>query len=119
VFYVKSVRRGPSQADFWDSDLPTAHRVGVKFSTNRDQDHPGRAESLAALDYWTSRVLDGATAEVMTTSVARIVDTALRAMQKLAQADSRASDLGGGTRQNEARLETFMGSPNGRTRSCG
>jgi len=53
VFYVNIGGGEPTvRPDFWDLvDYATAHRVGVKFSTNGIKITPERAESLAASDY--------------------------------------------------------------------
>ena len=67
VFYVNIGGGEPTvRPDFWDLvDYATAHRVGVKFSTNGIKITPERAESLAASDYVDVQIsLDGATAEV-------------------------------------------------------
>ena len=101
VFYVNIGGGEPTvRPDFWDLvDYATAHRVGVKFSTNGIKITPERAESLAASDYVDVQIsLDGATAEV--NDAVRgpgSYATALRAMQNLAQAGfARLQDLGGG-----------------------
>ena len=101
VFYVNIGGGEPTvRPDFWDLvDYATAHRVGVKFSTNGIKITPERAESLAASDYVDVQIsLDGATAEV--NDAVRgpgSYATALRAMQNLAQAGFQGlQDLGGG-----------------------
>jgi len=95
VFYVNIGGGEPTvRPDFWDLvDYATAHRVGVKFSTNGIKITPERAENLAASDYVDVQIsLDGATAEVNDKirgpgSYA----TALRAMATSRRPGSRAS----------------------------
>ena len=101
VFYVNIGGGEPTvRPDFWDLvDYATAHRVGVKFSTNGIKITPERAESLAASDYVDVQIsLDGATAEV--NDAVRgpgSYATALRAMQNLAAGRVQGlQDLGGG-----------------------
>src|SRR5262249_26741002 len=113
VFYVNIGGGEPTvRPDFWDLvDYATAHRVGVKFSTNGIKITPERAGILAASDYVDVQIsLDGATAEVNDKirgpgSYA----TALRAMQNLAQASFagfKSSVVV--TRQNADQLDDFM-----------
>ncbi|BBX74846.1 mycofactocin radical SAM maturase [Mycobacterium shinjukuense] len=67
VFYVNIGGGEPTvRPDFWELvDYATAHRVGVKFSTNGVRITPEVAARLAASDYVDVQVsLDGATAEV-------------------------------------------------------
>ena len=113
VFYVNIGGGEPTvRPDFWDLvDYATAHRVGVKFSTNGIKITPERAESLAASDYVDVQIsLDGATAEVNDNirgpgSYA----TALRAMQNLAQAGFTGFKISVVvTRQNAGQLDDFM-----------
>ena len=113
VFYVNIGGGEPTvRPDFWDLvDYATAHRVGVKFSTNGIKITPERAESLAASDYVDVQIsLDGATAEVNDKirgpgSYA----TALRAMQNLAQAGFGGFKISVVvTRQNAGQLDDFM-----------
>ena len=87
VFYVNIGGGEPTvRPDFWELvDYATAHRVGVKFSTNGIKIDPAVARRLAASDYVDVQIsLDGATAEVNdavrgTGSFA----TAVRAMENL------------------------------------
>ena len=93
VFYVNIGGGEPTvRPDFWELvDYATAHRVGVKFSTNGVKIGPAVAQRLAASDYVDVQIsLDGATAEVNdavrgTGSYA----TAIRAMENLAAAGMR------------------------------
>jgi mycofactocin radical SAM maturase len=67
VFYVNIGGGEPTvRKDFWELvEYATAHRVGVKFSTNGSRITPERAAWLAASDYVDVQIsLDGATAEV-------------------------------------------------------
>ncbi|KZS61738.1 mycofactocin radical SAM maturase [Mycobacterium ostraviense] len=67
VFYVNIGGGEPTvRPDFWELvDYATAHRVGVKFSTNGVRVTPEVAARLAASDYVDVQIsLDGATAEV-------------------------------------------------------
>ncbi len=67
VFYVNIGGGEPTvRPDFWELvDYATAHRVGVKFSTNGVRITPEVAARLAASDYVDVQIsLDGATAEV-------------------------------------------------------
>jgi mycofactocin biosynthetic radical S-adenosylmethionine protein MftC len=67
VFYVNIGGGEPTvRPDFWELvDYATAHRVGVKFSTNGIKIGPGEARRLAASDYVDVQIsVDGATAEV-------------------------------------------------------
>jgi [mycofactocin precursor peptide]-tyrosine decarboxylase / 3-amino-5-[(4-hydroxyphenyl)methyl]-4,4-dimethylpyrrolidin-2-one synthase len=67
VFYVNIGGGEPTvRPDFWELvDYATAHRVGVKFSTNGIKIDPAVARRLAASDYVDVQIsLDGATAEV-------------------------------------------------------
>jgi mycofactocin radical SAM maturase len=90
VFYVNIGGGEPTvRPDFWELvDYATAHRVGVKFSTNGVKITPDVARRLAGSDYVDVQIsLDGATAEV--NDAVRGVgsyDTAMRAMANLAQA---------------------------------
>src|SRR6266496_2334799 len=112
VFYVNIGGGEPTvRPDFWDLvDYATAHRVGVKFSTNGIKITPGRARRLAASDYVDVQIsLDGATAEV--NDAVRgpgSYATALRAMQNLADAgfkDAKISVVV--TRHNVDQLDEF------------
>jgi len=90
VFYVNIGGGEPTvRPDFWELvDYATAHRVGVKFSTNGVRITPEVAARLAASDYVDVQIsLDGATAEV--NDAVRGVGsyaTALRAMDNLHKA---------------------------------
>jgi mycofactocin biosynthetic radical S-adenosylmethionine protein MftC len=67
VFYVNIGGGEPTvRPDFWELvDYATAHRVGVKFSTNGVQITPEISARLAASDYVDVQIsLDGATPEV-------------------------------------------------------
>jgi len=67
VFYVNIGGGEPTvRRDFWELvDYATAHRVGVKFSTNGSRITAAVAARLAASDYVDVQVsLDGASAEV-------------------------------------------------------
>ena len=115
VFYVNIGGGEPTvRPDFWDLvDYATAHHVGVKFSTNGDQDHPGRSPArLAASDYVDVQIsLDGATAEV--NDAVRgpgSYATALRAMEHLAAAGFRGFKISVVvTRQNAGQLDDVQG----------
>ena len=113
VFYVNIGGGEPTvRPDFWDLvDYATAHRVGVKFSTNGIKITPERAESLAASDYVDVQIsLDGATAEVNDKIRGPgSYGTALRAMQNLAQAGFTGFKISVVvTRQNAGQLDDFM-----------
>jgi mycofactocin radical SAM maturase len=90
VFYVNIGGGEPTaRPDFWELvDYATAHRVGVKFSTNGVKITPEVARGLAGSDYVDVQIsLDGATAEVNdAVRGAGSYDTALRAMANLADA---------------------------------
>ncbi|MCK9247358.1 MAG: mycofactocin radical SAM maturase [Solirubrobacteraceae bacterium] len=67
VFYVNIGGGEPTvRRDFWELvDYATAHRVGVKFSTNGSRIDADVARRLAASDYVDVQIsLDGATADV-------------------------------------------------------
>jgi mycofactocin radical SAM maturase len=67
VFYVNIGGGEPTvRADFWELiDYATAHRVGVKFSTNGSRITPAVADALAATEYVDVQVsIDGANAAV-------------------------------------------------------
>ncbi len=67
VFYVNIGGGEPTvRPDFWELvEYATAHKVGVKFSTNGVRITPEVAARLAASDYVDVQIsLDGATAEV-------------------------------------------------------
>ncbi len=90
VFYVNIGGGEPTvRSDFWELvDYATEHHVGVKFSTNGIKLSPEVARRLAGSDYVDVQIsLDGATADV--NDAVRgpgSYDTALRAMQNLADA---------------------------------
>src|ERR1700742_2584002 len=93
VFYVNVGGGEPTvRPDFWDLlDYATAHRVGVKFSTNGSRITPAVARRLAADDYVDVQIsLDGSTAEVNdAVRGAGSHATALLAMRNLADAGMR------------------------------
>jgi mycofactocin radical SAM maturase len=110
VFYVNIGGGEPTvRNDFWELvDYATAHRVGVKFSTNGVRLTPDAAQKVARSDYVDVQIsLDGATADV--NDAVRgpgSYDTALRAMQNLAEAgvsDFKVSVVM--TRHNVAQLD--------------
>jgi mycofactocin biosynthetic radical S-adenosylmethionine protein MftC len=93
VFYVNIGGGEPTvRPDFWELvDYSTAHRVGVKFSTNGIKLDAPAARRLAASDYVDVQIsLDGATAEVNdAVRGAGSYATATRAMANLAAAGFR------------------------------
>ena len=97
VFYVNIGGGEPTvRPDFWELvDYATAHRVGVKFSTNGVKLDAAAAARLAASDYVDVQIsLDGATREV--NDAVRgpgSFDTALRAMGNLRDAGFRGFKL--------------------------
>jgi mycofactocin biosynthetic radical S-adenosylmethionine protein MftC len=97
VFYVNIGGGEPTvRPDFWDLvDYATAHRVGVKFSTNGIKIDPRVARRLAGSDYVDVQIsLDGATAEVNdAVRGAGSYATARRAMANLAEAGFRGFKL--------------------------
>jgi mycofactocin radical SAM maturase len=112
VFYVNIGGGEPTvRRDFWELlDYATAHRVGVKFSTNGSRITPEVARRLAASDYVDVQIsLDGATAEVND----RVrgpgsYDTALRAMRNLSDAGMENFKLSVVfTRENAGQLDAF------------
>ncbi|HEV7752740.1 MAG TPA: mycofactocin radical SAM maturase [Baekduia sp.] len=112
VFYVNIGGGEPTvRKDFWELvEYATAHRVGVKFSTNGSRITPERAAWLAASDYVDVQVsLDGATAEV--NDAVRgpgSYATAITAMQRLHDAGMRGFKLSVVvTRQNVGQLDAF------------
>jgi molybdenum cofactor biosynthesis enzyme MoaA len=112
VFYVNIGGGEPTvRPDFWDLvDYATAHRVGVKFSTNGIKITPERAQSLAASDYVDVQIsLDGATAEVNDAvrgpgSYAMAIK-ALENLHEAGFADAKISVVV--TRQNATQLDEF------------
>jgi mycofactocin radical SAM maturase len=112
VFYVNIGGGEPTvRRDFWELvEYATAHRIGVKFSTNGSRITPERAAWLAASDYVDVQVsLDGATAEV--NDAVRGVGsyaTAVAAMERLHAAGMRGFKLSVVvTRQNVSQLDAF------------
>jgi len=112
VFYVNIGGGEPTvRPDFWELvDYATAHRVGVKFSTNGVKLGPAAAARLAGSDYVDVQIsLDGATASV--NDAVRGPGshaTALRAMENLASAGFRGFKLSVVmTRQNIPQLDAF------------
>lgn len=97
VFYVNIGGGEPTvRPDFWELiDYATAHRVGVKFSTNGVKLDPERCRQLAANDYLDVQIsLDGATAEVNDhVRGPGSYDTAIRAMANLKAAGMRGFKL--------------------------
>ncbi len=112
VFYVNIGGGEPTvRPDFWELvDYATAHRVGVKFSTNGVRITPEVARRLAASDYVDVQLsLDGATAEV--NDAVRgpgSFDTAVRAMENLAAAGMTGFKISVvATRHNVPQLDAF------------
>jgi len=112
VFYVNIGGGEPTvRPDFFELvDYATAHHVGVKFSTNGVKISPDVARRLAKNDYLDIQIsLDGATAEV--NDYIRgpgSYDTAIRAMQNLADAGMTGFKLSVVcTRQNIGQLDEF------------
>ncbi|WP_382306451.1 mycofactocin radical SAM maturase [Herbiconiux sp. UC225_62] len=112
VFYVNIGGGEPTvRSDFWELvDYATAHKVGVKFSTNGVKITPEVAQKLASSDYVDVQIsLDGATAEV--NDYVRgpgSYATAMRAMQNMKDAgftDFKISVVC--TRQNIGQLDEF------------
>src|SRR5215467_12696508 len=113
VFYVNIGGGEPTvRPDFWDLvDYATAHKVGVKFSTNGVKITPAVAARLAASDYTDVQIsLDGAT-EAVNDAVRGpgSYAMALRAMDTLAAAGFRGFKLSVVvTRQNVTQLDAFQ-----------
>jgi mycofactocin radical SAM maturase len=112
VFYVNIGGGEPTvRPDFWELiDYATAHQVGVKFSTNGVKISPDVAKRLADSDYVDVQIsLDGATAEVNDhVRGAGSYDTAMRAMQNLADAGFRGFKISVVcTSQNIGQLDDF------------
>jgi mycofactocin radical SAM maturase len=112
VFYVNIGGGEPTvRKDFWELvAYATAHKVGVKFSTNGSRIDAPRAAWLAASDYVDVQIsLDGATAEVND----RVrgpgsYDTAIAAMRHLHEAGMRDFKLSVVvTRENVSQLDAF------------
>jgi mycofactocin radical SAM maturase len=113
VFYVNIGGGEPTvRPDFWELvDYATAHHIGVKFSTNGVKITPAIAARLARSDYVDVQIsLDGATAEVNDAVRGRSsFDTALRAMQNLADAGFRGFKISVVmTRHNVGQLDEFQ-----------
>jgi mycofactocin biosynthetic radical S-adenosylmethionine protein MftC len=112
VFYVNIGGGEPTvRPDFWELvDYATAHHVGVKFSTNGVKITPEVARRLATSDYIDVQIsLDGATADINdAVRGAGSYDTALRAMQNLADAGFTGFKISVVmTRQNVGQLDAF------------
>jgi len=112
VFYVNIGGGEPTvRPDFWELvDYATAHHVGVKFSTNGVKITGEVSRRLAASDYVDVQIsLDGATPEVNdAVRGAGSYDTALQAMQNLADAEFNGFKISVVmTRQNVAQLDAF------------
>jgi mycofactocin radical SAM maturase len=112
VFYVNIGGGEPTvRPDFWELvDYATAHRVGVKFSTNGVRITEDAAARLAASDYVDVQIsLDGATAAVNdAVRGAGSFAMAVRALQNLAAAgftDPKISVVV--TRRNVGQLDDF------------
>lgn len=112
VFYVNIGGGEPTvRPDFWELvDYATAHRVGVKFSTNGVKIDAEVAARLAASDYVDVQIsLDGATADV--NDLVRgpgSYATAIRAMEHLAAAGFKGFKISVVvTRQNAGQLDDF------------
>ena len=113
VFYVNIGGGEPTmRADLWDLiDYATAHRVGVKFSTNGVRITPAVARRLAGSDYVDIQIsLDGATAEVNDAVRGHgSYRTALGAMEHLAGAGFAGFKISVVvTRQNAGQLDAFQ-----------
>src|SRR5450759_3284076 len=112
VFYVNIGGGEPTvRPDFWELvDYATAHRVGVKFSTNGIKITPGFARRLAGSDYVDVQIsLDGATAGVNdAVRGAGSYAIALRAMRHLAGAGFTGFKISVVvTRHNAGQLDAF------------
>jgi mycofactocin radical SAM maturase len=112
VFYVNIGGGEPTvRSDFWELvDYATEHHVGVKFSTNGIKISPEVARRLAGSDYVDVQIsLDGATAEINDAVRGQgSYDTALRAMQNLADAGFTGFKISVVmTRQNVDQLDAF------------
>lgn len=112
VFYVNIGGGEPTvRPDFWELvEYATAHRVGVKFSTNGVRITPERARWLAASDYVDVQIsLDGA--DAATNDAVRgpgSFDTAMTAIRNLADAGFGGFKLSVVvTRHNAGQLDAF------------
>ena len=112
IFYVNIGGGEPTvRSDFWELvEYATSNRVGVKFSTNGVRIDADVARRLAASDYVDVQIsLDGATPDVNdAVRGAGSYDTALRAMQRLADAGFRGFKISVVmTRHNVGQLDQF------------
>ena len=112
VFYVNIGGGEPTvRRDFWELvEYATAHRVGVKFSTNGSRITAERAAWLAAADYVDVQIsLDGATASVNDhVRGAGSFDTAITALDRLHSAGFKKPKLSVvATRENIGQLDEF------------
>ena len=112
VFYVNIGGGEPTvRKDFWELvDYATAHKVGVKFSTNGSRIDCEVARRIAASDYVDVQIsLDGATAQVNDhVRGPGSYDTAIAAMGHLRDAGFSGFKLSVVcTRQNIAQLDDF------------
>ncbi len=112
VFYVNVGGGEPTvRPDFFELlDYATAHKVGVKFSTNGSRITPAAAQRIAANDYLDVQIsLDGATAEINdAVRGTGSFDTALRALDNLAEAGFANAKISVVmTRQNVGQLDDF------------
>ncbi|MCS5719959.1 mycofactocin radical SAM maturase [Herbiconiux sp. CPCC 205763] len=112
VFYVNIGGGEPTvRSDFWELvDYATAHKVGVKFSTNGVKITPEVAQKLASSDYVDVQIsLDGATAEVNDhVRGPGSYATAMRAMQNMKDAGFTGFKISVVcTRQNIPQLDEF------------
>ena len=112
VFYVNIGGGEPTvRPDFWELvDYATAHKVGVKFSTNGIKIDEAAARRLAASDYVDVQIsLDGATADVNDYVRGKgSFATAITAMENLAEAGFTGFKISVVcTRQNIDQLDAF------------
>ncbi len=109
VFYVNIGGGEPTvRKDFWELvEYATAHRVGVKFSTNGSRIDAERADWIRGSDYVDVQIsLDGATAEVNDrVRGAGSYATAIRAMEHLTGTGFKLSVVV--TRENASQLDAF------------
>jgi mycofactocin biosynthetic radical S-adenosylmethionine protein MftC len=113
IFYVNIGGGEPTvRADFWELvEYATAHRVGIKFSTNGSRITPAVARHLAASDYVDVQIsLDGADATVNDAIRGTgSFHTAITAMDRLADAGFAGFKLSVvATRQNIPQLDAFQ-----------
>lgn len=111
VFYVNIGGGEPTvRSDFWELlDYATAHDVGVKFSTNGIKIDAEAARRIAANSYVDIQIsIDGATPEVNDAVRGQgSYDTAVRALQHLADVGVSAKLSVVCTRQNIGQLDLF------------